>query len=169
MTPLISSEIIQRRISSIAEDMQRHYQDNQFHVVSILNGAFLFTSDLVKQLWQCDCLIDFIKVSSYGDGRQSSGELVISPDMPCSFEGERVLLIDDIVDTGLTMSVIQSRILGLGAAEVKTCALLDKKAYRKHTLRLDYFGFQLTNEFVFGYGLDLEGKHRHLPHIYEAI
>lgn len=160
---LISAEAIQLRVAEIAESIERDYQGGVLCMVALLTGAFVFAADLVRRL-PLRLAIEFIRVSSYV-GTRSTGKVVISDEVASGVAGRDVLLVDDILDTGLTLSAVRRRLLDAGARSVRTCVLLAKKKRRDVELVPDYCGFEIEDEFVVGYGLDYNGRYRNLPDI----
>ncbi len=136
-------------------------------VVGVLKGSFVFLADLARALCRAGALprIEFMRLASYGQGKESSGEVLLLGDAPRDFEGRPVLLVDDIVDTGLSMAYGRRLLLGRNASAVWTCALLDKPSRRKVEGRLDFVGFEIEDVFVVGYGIDYAEQYRYLPHI----
>ncbi len=161
--PLFTVEQIQNRVKEMAIQISEDYQGKELITVGILKGAFMFFSDIVK-LIQIPIDIDFITASSYA-GTHSAGEIKVHCDLREDIKDRHVLLIEDIVDTGLTVKYIKDMLLSSNPASLKICAFLDKKARRKVDVHLDYTGFGIPNEYVVGYGLDYENKFRNLPYI----
>lgn len=160
LSPYISAEQIQTRVKEIAQKLNQKYKNEPVIAICVLKGSFLFYSDLIRQL-DCDVRCDFIAVSSY-EGTQSSGEVRMTLDLHQSVAGHHVLLVEDIVDTGLTMSYLQSLIRAKRPKTVTTVALLEKPEALKVPCEVDEVGFKIRNDFVVGYGLDYQGKYRHL-------
>lgn len=161
---LISEEEIEKRINELAKEISQDYQGQSIHTVSVLKGATIFSSDLIRKL-EIPVTIDFIGVSSYGQSTESSGIVRIIKDLDETVEEKHVLLIEDIVDTGLTLKYIQELLMSRKPKSLKTCVLLNKPDRRKVEVKVDYVGFTIPNEFVVGYGLDFDGKLRNLPFI----
>jgi len=160
---LISAERIRQRIQELGMTITDDYAGKgEVVVVSVLKGGFIFTADLVRRL-DLPCRIEFIRASSYGTHRTSSGRVLLNYDI--DIEGRNVLLIEDIVDTGLTLSSIRTEFLKLHPASLKTCTLLDKPSARKVPAEADYVAFTIPDLFVAGYGLDVAGLYRELPFI----
>jgi hypoxanthine phosphoribosyltransferase len=136
-------------------------------VVGVLKGSFVFLADLARALCRAGASprIEFMRLASYGQGKESSGEVQLLGDAPRDFEARPVLLVDDIVDTGLSMAYGRRLLLGRNAAAVWTCALLDKPSRRKVESPLDFIGFEIPDVFVVGYGIDYAEQYRHLPYI----
>lgn len=161
---LIGKEELDRRIDELAKQISHDYQGRNPLLVGILKGSFIFMSDLIRRL-TVDFTVDFMGTSSYGASTQSSGEVRITKDLEDSVAGRDVLLIEDIVDTGLTLRYLLDTLRARQPASLKVCALLDKPARRRTRVSLDYYGFIIPNEFVVGYGLDLDERYRGLPFV----
>ena len=161
--PFLSAEQIQDRVKELAQEISGDYKGKELLSVGILRGAFMFFSDLVK-LIQVPMNIDFMTASSYIKS-QSSGKVTIHSDIKEDIKGKDVLLIEDIVDTGLTLKYIRDMLLARNPASLKICTFLDKKPRRKADLPLDYVGLEIPDEYVVGYGLDYDNKFRNLPYI----
>ncbi len=161
---LITEGEIQARVAELGRQISADYLGKEPVVVGVLKGAFIFVADLARHL-TVPVSFDFMAVSSYGAATQSSGEVRIVKDLDESIEGKDVLLVEDIVDTGLTLSYLQRILLSRKPASLKTCTLLDKPDRRKVEVALDYRGFEIPNEFVVGYGLDYDQKYRNLREI----
>ena len=170
---LISEEKIKVRVKDLAAAISADYQDKDVVMVGILTGAVCFYVDIIKEM---DIYIEmnFMRVSSYYHGTKSSENIRIVYDLEAAVEGRHVLIIDDIIDSGVTLMSLKQLMENRGAASVKSCVLLDKPARRVVEIDADYVGFKIPDEFVVGYGLDYEGKYRNLkfvgtlkPKIYE--
>jgi hypoxanthine phosphoribosyltransferase len=136
-------------------------------VVGVLKGSFVFLADLVRALSRAGALprVEFMRLASYGQSKESSGEVLLLGDVPRDFGGQPVLLVDDIVDTGLSMDYGRRLLTERNAARVWTCALLDKPSRRKVDVAVDFIGFEIPDVFVVGYGIDYAEQYRHLPYI----
>lgn len=162
---LISESAIDARIKELAEEITRDFEGQDIAVVCLLKGAVMFMSRLVARI-ALDCTIDFIDISSYHDGTISSGELKINRMLDTSLAGKHVLLIEDIIDTGHTLSYVHDYLKSQRPTKLKLCMLLDKPERRiVNTITPDYVGFVIPNEFVVGFGLDYNQKYRNLPFI----
>jgi hypoxanthine phosphoribosyltransferase len=161
--PLFTAQQIQKRIKELADEITEDYMGKELLAIGILRGAFMFFSDIVRNI-NTPLEIDFLIASSYVK-TESTGEVKIHADLREDIKDRNVLLIEDIVDTGLTLKYIQEMLLSRSPASLKTCAFLDKKPCRKVDVKLDYVGFQIPDEYVVGYGLDYENKFRNLPYI----
>ena len=160
----ISEEQLQQKIKSIGEDLTKKLKGKKVVAVCVLKGSFLFYSDLIRQI-NADITCEFFGVSSYHCGTTSSGEVKVTLDLANPIEGQHVVLVEDIVDTGLTMNYLIKSLESRKPASITTVALLEKPEALKVPCKLDYVGFKITNEFVVGYGLDYQGYYRNLPYI----
>ena len=162
----ISSAEIAARIEDMARDIRATMGDETM-IVPVLTGSFVFAADLIRALARtgADWPLDFITLSSYGKSSESSGEVRIVRDLVMPVAGHDVLLVDDILDTGRTLTAAREMLLARGARSVRLCALLDKPSRRVVALEADFVGFSVPNEFLVGYGLDHAGRHRGLSYI----
>ncbi len=165
LSPLLSREQIDSTVKDLAERISRDYRGKELILVCILKGAFIFLSDLVRQL-KIPVKIDFVRLASYGSGMESSGRIEITKDVELPLEGRDVLIIEDIVDTGRTLLFLRDRLVLANPRSVKICALLDKKARREVEIEVDYLGREVEDVFVVGYGIDFNENYRSLPEIY---
>ncbi len=161
--PFLTVEQIQNKNRELADRISADYRDKNLLAVGILKGAFIFFSDLVR-LIRVPLTIDFIIASSYMKS-ESSGEIKIHYDIRENLADKDVLLIEDIVDTGITLNYLRERILNAEPRSVRICTFLDKRERREVDVPIDYIGFEIPNEFVVGYGLDYDNKYRNLPYI----
>ncbi len=163
---LIDKHTIAKRVDELVDDIAAGPSGNLI-VVGILKGSFVFLADLMRSFHRHDIhpRIDFLTLSSYGSGSTSSGEVEIIHDIREDISGANVLLVDDILDTGRTLSATKKRLLARGAKSIRTCVLLDKKARRAVEFEADHAGFSIDDHFVVGYGLDYNNLYRELPHI----
>ena len=164
---LFTAANIQQRVNQLVDFMAPDCHAENFVMIGILRGSFMFLADLVRDLYQHEVhpRIDFITLESYYSGTESSGTVHIAKDFSLDVRGATVLLVDDILDTGRTLSFARSHLLEKGAQEIKTCTLLDKPSRRLVPYAADYVGFTIEDTFVVGYGLDYDGYYRELPHI----
>lgn len=161
---LIPSEKVQRRIAQLARKINRDYAGKQPVIVGVLKGAFVFMADLIRHLRQ-PVTCDFLRVSSYNHSTESSGTVRIEFDITRPIRGQDVLLVEDIVDTGLTLNEVIRHLKAKKPRSLKICALLRKPEREQVKIDVDYVGFVIPNKFVVGYGLDYAGQHRNLPYI----
>jgi len=164
LRPYIDQEQIAAKVSELAQAISKHYGDEPLVAVCILKGSFVFTADLVRALGP-HIEIDFCQVSSYGEATSSSGIVQIRKDLDINIEGRHVLLVEDIVDTGLTLNYVRELLLTRRPASLSVVALLSKPAARKHQTPIEFVGFEIDNEFVVGYGLDYAERYRNLPYL----
>jgi len=162
--PLLSSEEISRRTLEMAHEITRDYQGEDLVAIGVLKGAFVFLADLVRQV-ELPLEIDFVAVSSYGTDTMSSGVVKIIKDIDLNVTGKHVLLVEDIVDTGLTLKYLMGVLGERGPASVEVCALLNKPEARKVEIDVKYKGFDVPPLFLVGYGLDYAERFRHLPYV----
>jgi hypoxanthine phosphoribosyltransferase len=160
---LIATGDIQQRIGALASDIRRDHPDG-VHLVCVLKGAFMFLADLTRAL-EGDATLDFIAVSSYGVSTKSSGQVQLLKDLSESIEGRDVVIVEDIVDTGLTLNYLQDILRARAPRSVRTACLLSKPSRRKIDVKVEYIGFEIPDKFVVGYGLDYGEKYRNLPYI----
>lgn len=161
---LLSQAAIQQKVQDLGQRLTQDYRELNPLCICVLKGAFPFMSDLVRVI-DAHLEVDFMAVSSYGDSTQSSGVVRIVKDLDASVENRHVLVVEDIIDSGLTLSYLLELLRGRNAASVKVVTLLDKPARRTTGLKPDYCGFEVPDEFVVGYGLDYAEKYRNLPYI----
>jgi hypoxanthine phosphoribosyltransferase len=161
---LFSREQIETRVAELAADISRDFAGESILLVGVLKGAAVFLSDLARAI-ELDASFDFISVASYKDGMNSSGEVRLQKDLDESIEGRNVLLVEDILDTGLTLTYIQGLLLSRKPKSLKVVALLDKPSRRSKPFKADYVGFEVANQFVVGYGMDHAERYRNLPDI----
>ena len=161
---LLTEEQIDTRIRELAHEISNDYKGKDLLVVGILKGAVIFLSDLVKRL-EFPVMLDFMAVSSYGKSSVSTGEVRILKDLDYSVEGKDILIVEDIIDTGLTLNYLKDILGKRGANSVKICTLLDKVDRRTVGVHIDYMGFEIPDEFVVGYGLDFDERYRNYPFV----
>ncbi len=161
---LITEEQIQKRIKELGQQITEDYRDKKLVMVSVLKGSVIFISDLMRAV-NIHMQIDFMSVSSYRGGTKSTGVVKILKDLDMDIEGYDVLIVEDILDSGLTLSYIRELLLKRNPKSVKIATLLDKVDKRNIQIEADYVGFDLPDEFVIGYGLDYAEKYRNLPYI----
>ena len=161
---LISEAEIKKKVKSLAAALNKDYKGKKPILVSVLKGSVVFLCDLIREL-EFSPIIDFIGVSSYADSTESSGVVRLLMDLRESIVGKDVLIIEDIVDTGLTLSYLKRNLLTRKPKSLKICVLLDKKECRLKKIDIDYTGFIIPNKYCVGYGLDYAEIYRHLPYI----
>lgn len=161
---LITTEQIQNRISDLGAEIARDYAGKNPLLIGVLKGACTFMSDLMRAA-DIQLGIEFMAISSYGASMRTSGEVRILKDLDVAIEGRHILVVEDIVDTGLTLNYLLANLKSRGAASVKLAALLDKFERREKEVPIDYLGFQIPDKFVVGYGLDFAERYRNLPFI----
>lgn len=164
ISTLISQEELQKRIKELAREIERDYSGRDLLIIAVLKGSFMFLADLIRGL-NHSVAVDFMGTSSYGASTQSSGEVRITKDLEQSVSGRHVLLVEDIVDTGLTLRYLVDTLRARQPASLRVCTLLDKPARRRVRIGLDYYGFIIPNAFVVGYGLDYQEMYRGLPYV----
>src|SRR5215217_8054116 len=163
-----SSDDNARKVRELRRANTEDYREDKLLLVGILRGAVVFLSDLMRHL-ELPCEIDFMEVSSYGAGTQSSGVVRILKDLEEDITGRHVLLVEDIIDTGLTVAYLRRTLLQREPASLEVCALLTKPSRRQVDLRVRYLGFEVPDEFVIGYGIDFAGVYRNLPDIHVLV
>jgi hypoxanthine phosphoribosyltransferase len=161
---LVPSEKIQEKVRELGERITSDYRGEELLLVGILRGAVVFLSDLMRCL-ELPCEIDFMEVSSYGAGTSSSGVVRILKDLEENITARHVLIVEDIIDTGLTLSYLRRTLMARRPASLEICALLSKPSRRQVDLEVKYLGFEVPDEFVVGYGIDYAGAYRNLPDI----
>jgi hypoxanthine phosphoribosyltransferase len=161
---LISRDKLQRRISEIAAQIRQDFKDEPLHLVGVLKGAVFFLSDLARRI-PGEVSFDFIAVSSYGKGTHSSGQVRLTKDLDASIEGRTVVLVEDILDTGMTLQYLIRILQQRKPKHMRVAVLLDKPERRIAAVHADYVGFSIPNEFVIGYGLDYAERYRNLPDV----
>jgi hypoxanthine phosphoribosyltransferase len=162
---LISRDEIAKAIDRLACEIKRDYQDKQPLLISVLKGSFVFMADLIRQL-DLPLELDFIRLASYGAARESSGKVRVVQGVKTPIKGRDILVIEDIVDTGITISFVLDYLKKKQPASLKLCTLTDKPPRRRVSVPIDYRGFTVPNKFIVGYGLDLGQRFRNLPDIY---
>lgn len=164
VVPYINEERLNAKVKEIGSELSKKFAGQKVVAICVLKGSFVFFSDLIRSL-DLDVTCEFFGVASYHGGTSSSGEVKVTLDLTHPIEGEHVILVEDIVDTGITMNYLKNAIQARKPASLTTVALLEKPEALKVPCKLDYIGFKITNEFVVGYGLDYQGFYRNLPFI----
>ena len=161
---LIDETALRQRIEELGEEISADYAGRDLLLVGVLKGAVFFMADLMRQL-SLPCEIDFMAISSYGEGTDSSGVVRILKDLDSNITDRHVLILEDIIDTGLTLSYLMRNLGAREPASLEVCALLVKHGRRETDVPVKYVGFEIPNQFVVGYGLDLAERYRNLPHV----
>jgi len=161
---LFTRDEIQRVVNRLALEIRSDYQGKQLLVIGILKGSFVFMADLIRQL-ALPVEVEFVRLSSYGAGKETSGEVRMVQGLETSIEGRDVLVVEDIVDTGLSISLLLNYLREKRPASLKLCSLADKPSRRKVPVTIDYLGFTVPDKFIVGYGIDFDEKFRYLPDI----
>lgn len=161
---MISEEQIRQRIKELGKQISEDFQGEEVLVIGILKGAVLFLSDLIREI-SLDTKIDFMAVTSYGASTQSSGVVRILKDLDSGIEDLNVIIVEDIIDSGITLHYLRDYLIGRKPKCLKICTLLDKPERREADIKADYTGFEVENKFIVGYGLDCDQKYRNLPYI----
>jgi hypoxanthine phosphoribosyltransferase len=160
---LISNNKIKNKVKKIAQQINKDFKNKKLVVVSVLTGSVVFCSDIIRNL-DVDFELDFIRVASY-KGKKSSGKIKFLCDVVEDIKGKDILLVEDICDSGRTLSYVKDLFIKRKANSVKICTFINKKVEKFRNIKIDYFGFEIDNEFIVGYGLDYNGKYRGLPYI----
>jgi hypoxanthine phosphoribosyltransferase len=163
MQTLITEDTLRQRVAALAQEISSDHP-NGVHLVCVLKGAFVFLADLIRTM-TCEVTLDFMAVSSYGPSTRSSGQVRVLKDLDSGLEGRSVVIVEDIVDTGLTLAYLQEILRARGPRSLKTACLLSKPSRRQTNVAVDYVGFTIDDLFVVGYGLDSGERHRNLPHL----
>ena len=164
ITPLLTEAQIRTRVQELGAQLTQDYAGKDLVVIGLLNGVFPFIADLVRAM-DMDLNISFMQVASYGGGTESTGEVHILKDLDRGIQGRHALIVEDIVDTGLTLFKVGKLLRDRDPASLKVCTMLDKPSRRKVQVPVDYVGFTIEDHFVVGYGLDLDDKLRNLPYV----
>ncbi len=162
---LFSQKEIEQVVARLAKEISADYATKNVVLIGVLKGAFVFLADLVRQL-TIPVEIDFMRISSYGSQKESSGKIKVTKDVEVPLEGKDVLIIEDIVDTGLSLKFLVDHILAQNPSSLRICALVDKKARREVEVQVDYIGFEMEEGFIVGYGIDFDERYRYLPAIF---
>ncbi|MCK5074847.1 MAG: hypoxanthine phosphoribosyltransferase [Calditrichia bacterium] len=166
--PLFTKEVIHKRTEELGKEISRDYEGKDPIIVGVLNGCYLFIADLSRELSILH-EIDFIKISSYGNEMQSSGRINVIKDFSAKLEGRHVIVVEDIVDSGLSVDFLRKKILAMKPASLKFVSLLKKIGTAKIDFEIEYIGFEIEDKFVIGYGLDYQQNYRDLKHIYQMV
>ncbi len=166
---VLSKDEILQKIKELAQKIDNDFNNEPIVFIGTLKGAFIFLSDLLRYIKNPNVQVDFIRVKSYGMSDTSSESITLTKDLEISVEGKNVILVEDIIDTGLTVKFLYDYLKQFKPKNLKICALIDKKERRKVEIAVDYIGFEIEKGFLVGYGLDFAEKYRHLPEVYEVI
>lgn len=161
---LLSEEEIAAKVKELGAQIAKDYADKNPLIVSVLRGSFVFMADLVRAI-DVPCTVDFMSVSSYGSGTSSSGEVKITKDFDVSIEGRHLIIVEDILDSGRTLSYLMKTLKARGAASIALCTFLDKPERRVVPVEVAYKGFTVPDAFIVGYGLDYDQRYRNLPYV----
>ena len=161
---LITEAELKKKVKELGEQITKDYEGKSLLLVGILKGSVVFMADLMREI-KTDCKIDFMSVSSYGSGTVTSGEVQIILDLRKPIQNYDLLIVEDILDSGVTLSYLRQLLTARGPKSIKICTLLDKPDRRKRDIKPDYCGFTIPDEFVIGYGLDVDEKYRNLPYV----
>lgn len=161
---LISKEQLEAKVEELGKQISKDYEGKELVIIGVLKGGFIFLSDLARKI-TIPVDLDFMSVSSYGDSSKSSGVVKIIKDVDTNIDGKHVLIVEDIIDTGLTLNHLVELLKTRGPLSVKICAALDKPSRRKVNVKVDYKGIEIPDEYVIGYGLDYAGKYRNIPEV----
>jgi len=162
---LIDEKALAKRISELGEEITKDYEGKSVLLVGILKGSIPFIADLMRKIRLDDLQIDFMSVSSYGRSTKSSGVVRILKDLDSDIKGKHVIIVEDIIDTGLTLAYLKEYLQGRGPKSLSICTLLDKPSRRKVDIKGEYTGFEVEDKFIVGYGLDIDQQYRNLPYI----
>ena len=163
-TILFNEQVLANRVHELGEEISKDYADEEVLLVGILKGASVFLSDLIRHI-SIPAYIDYMVVSSYGNSAETSGVVRIIKDLEENIEGKNIIIIEDIIDTGLTLAFLKQNLLSRNPKSLKICTLLDKPARREKEILIDYKGFEVPDEFIIGYGIDYAEKYRNLPFV----
>ncbi|MBN1782277.1 hypoxanthine phosphoribosyltransferase [bacterium] len=167
LKPLISENDIRDRVKSLAREIVEDFTGASLTLIGLMNGSFMFMADLVRELnqYQVSMYVDFMRITSYGPSQITSGEPELCQDITLTIQNRHVLVVDDILDTGLTLQFVLNHLKILCPESMKTCVCLDKPGRRRVDLKADYTGFEIPDAYVVGYGLDYEGRFRDMPSV----
>lgn len=163
--PLLSEEAIQTRVKDLGKQISLDYKNKVPVIIGVLNGAFIFMSDLLRNI-SIDCEVDFFKLSSYGDEKITSGKVSLIKELNCEVKGRELIIVEDIIDSGLSIKFIKDMISMHNPASMRIAAFLIKPNSLRYDVKIDYIGFEIPSKFVIGYGLDYAQKYRNLKSVY---
>ncbi|MDI9489533.1 MAG: hypoxanthine phosphoribosyltransferase [Bacillota bacterium] len=161
---LFDEAVLAKRIGELGEEISKDYANEEVMLVGILKGASVFMSDLIRKI-SIPAYIDYMVVSSYGNSAETSGVVRIIKDLEDNIEGKNIIIVEDIIDTGLTLAYLKKNLLNRNPKSLKICTLLDKPSRRQKEIAIDYKGFEVPDEFIIGYGIDYAEKYRNLPFV----
>jgi hypoxanthine phosphoribosyltransferase len=161
---MISETDIKQRVKKIAEEIERDFNNEPIVLIVVLKGSFVFAADLIREM-KGDIKVDFISVSSYGNETETTGKVRLLKDLDANITNQNVVVVEDIIDSGLTLNFLRGHLQTHKPKQIKICTLLDKPERRKVKLPVDYVGFVIPDEFIVGYGIDYAQKYRNLPHV----
>jgi len=162
---LIDEKTIYQRIDELARKIQNDYENEELICICVLKGSFPFTWELGKRIKKDNITFEFMEISSYGSGTETSGKITVNKDISCDILNKNVLIVEDIIDTGITLSYLSKYLKDKNPKSLKIATLLDKPSRRLINVPIDYIGFSIEDKFVVGFGLDLDQKYRNLPYI----
>jgi hypoxanthine phosphoribosyltransferase len=165
---MISRDRIEKKVKELAAQIEKDHKGKELIFIGLLKGSVVFMSDLIKEI-KLPIMIDFMSVSSYGSGTKTTGIVKILKDVDFEVKDKELFIVEDIIDSGLTLKYVKEFLLAKGAKVVHICTLLDKPQRRKVDIKSDYVGFEIPDEFVVGYGLDYAQKHRNLPYVGKVV
>lgn len=170
MKKLISKDKLKKRVKELGKEISSHYKKDEIVLLCILKGGFIFAADLMREITS-PTTIDFLEASSYGDGKESSGTVLIKRDVGIDIKGKRLLIIEDIIDTGFSLNYLITHLKKKKPISIEICSLLVKQKKHKVKSNIRFVGFEIEDEFVIGYGMDYRGKYRNLDYvgIYEDL
>lgn len=162
---LIDEEKLNTRIKQLADKISEDYKNEEIVLVCILRGAVYFAIDLSKKITDSVVILDFMRASSYGNSKETTGNVELTIDLSTNIENKNVIIVEDIIDSGYTLNYLYDYLKKKNPKTLKICVLLDKKERRQKDIRIDYTAFEVENKFIVGYGLDYENKYRNLPYV----
>lgn len=162
---LIDEEKLNTRIKQLADKISEDYKNEEIVLVCILRGAVYFTIDLSKKITDSVVILDFMRASSYGNSKETTGNVELTIDLSTNIENKNVIIVEDIIDSGYTLNYLYDYLKKKNPKTLKICVLLDKKERRQKDIKIDYTAFEVENKFIVGYGLDYENKYRNLPYV----
>lgn len=162
---LIDREKLEKRIKEVAKEISKDYNNEEIVLVCILKGAVYFAIDLSKEITDSVVILDFMKASSYGNSKETTGKVELKIDLSTNIENKNVIIVEDIIDSGYTLNYLYDYLKNKNPKTLKICVLLDKKEKRKKDIKVDYTAFEIENKFIVGYGLDYKDKYRNLPYV----